>query len=153
MCNKADNLRGKRKTWLYFEMTCCYCFAWVAWQNLMTESNKGSFLTLNVLLHIYNTTELLDSVEKKITLFYGGLKKGKMRQKVALLLTCQTPSVMFCHLPDSGRQVTSIFQGLSLSNQVSPSIEGLFFIVTFFQMKYYRSFWTLKACRDHGKLT
>jgi len=38
---------------------------------------------LNVLLHIYNTTELLDSVEKKIALFYGGLKiNGKTRQKV-----------------------------------------------------------------------
>lgn len=32
---------------------------------------------LNVLLHIYNTTELLDSVEKKIALFYGGLKQDK----------------------------------------------------------------------------
>ena len=49
---------------------------------------------LNVLLHIYNTTELLDSVEKKIALFYGGLKRGKIRQKVPLLLTCQTPSML-----------------------------------------------------------
>ena len=41
----------------------------------------------------------------------------------------------------------TLFQGSPVwpDNQVSPSIEGLFFIVTFFQMKYYRSFWTLKA--------
>lgn len=35
---------------------------------------------LNVFLHIYNTTELLDSVEKKIALFYGGLKNRITRQ-------------------------------------------------------------------------
>ena len=100
-------------TLFWIDLLLLFCLSSLT--KLMTESNKGSFLTLNVLLHIYNATELLDSVEKKITLFYGGLKKGKIRQKVALLLTCQTPSVMFCHLPDSGRQVTSIFQGLSLS--------------------------------------
>ena len=35
------------------------------------------------------------------------------------------------------------------TNQVSPSIEGLFFIVTFFQTKYYH--WKLD--RHHGKWT
>ena len=39
-----------------------------------------------------------------------------------LLLTCQPlPYVMFCHLPDSGRHMTSIFQGRSLSLSLSLS--------------------------------
>ena len=32
-----------------------------------------------------------------------------------LTLTCPSPQSSFCNLPDSGRHVTSVFQGLSLS--------------------------------------
>ena len=38
-----------------------------------------------------------------------------------LTLTCPSPESFVCNLPDSGRRVTSIFQGLSLS--LSRSVE------------------------------
>ena len=35
-----------------------------------------------------------------------------------LTLTCPSPKSFVCNLPDSGRHVTSVFQGLSLSRSV-----------------------------------
>ena len=44
-----------------------------------------------------------------------------------LTLTCPSPKSFVCNLPDSGRHVTSVFQGLSLSlacARLSDSIVG-----------------------------
>ena len=65
-------------------------------------------------------------------------------QKHAIILKKKRSGITIGH----GFRVPSVFRNRKFgnhSNQVSPSIEGLFFIVTFLQMKYYRSFWTLKA--------
>ena len=35
-----------------------------------------------------------------------------------LTLTCPSPKSFVCNLPDSGRHVTSVFQGLSLSRSI-----------------------------------
>ena len=35
-----------------------------------------------------------------------------------LALTCPSPKSFVCNLPDSGRHVTSVFQGLSLSRSI-----------------------------------
>ena len=39
-----------------------------------------------------------------------------------LTLTCPSPKSFVCNLPDSGRHVTSVFQGLSLSRSVGGGV-------------------------------
>ena len=41
-----------------------------------------------------------------------------------LTLTCPSPKSFVCNLPDSGRHVTSVFQGLSLSRSVGRVAEN-----------------------------
>ena len=53
-----------------------------------------------------------------------------------LTLTCPSPKSFVCNLPDSGRHVTSVFQGLSLSRSVgrvgeNPGKEVVFIVASF----------------------
>ena len=43
------------------------------------------------------------------------IEEGLASQSNAENLQPPTPYVMFCYLPDSGRHVTRVFQGLSIS--------------------------------------